>query len=130
MRIKLLAALLLPVACLPLDLEPKEEPLRFEGRVTNRAGTPLEGATVSLDALLFVWQTSAAATTTDATGAWVLKHSVVCRRGSDLWPGENLTSYMLVAWAPGHRELSTVNMSRSISCARETQRVDFALERY
>jgi hypothetical protein len=127
MRMTLLGMLLLPLACSPLDLEPNQEPLRFEGRVTTRSGAPLEGATVSLDALFFVWQTSAASTTSDAAGAWALQHSATCRRGSDLWTGENATSHMLVARLSGYRSLSTVNMSRSITCSRQLQRVDFVL---
>jgi hypothetical protein len=127
-RMTLPVMLLLPLACMPLDLEPNQEALRFEGRVTTRSGAPLEGATVSLDALFFLWQTSAASATTDAAGAWSLQHSATCRRGSDLWTGENATSYMLVARAPGYHSLSTVNMSRSIRCERATQRVDFVLE--
>jgi hypothetical protein len=127
-RMTLLGMLLLPLACSPVDLEPNQEPLRFEGRVTTRSGAPLEGATVSLDALFFVWQTSAASATTDAAGAWSLQHSATCRRGTDLWAGENLTSYMLVARLSGYHSLSTVNMSRSITCTRATQRVDFVLE--
>jgi hypothetical protein len=128
MRMMRLGMLLLPLACSPLDLEPNQEALRFEGRVTTRSGAPLEGATVSLETLFFVWQTSAASATSDAAGAWSLQHSATCRRGSDLWTGENLTSYMLVARLSGYQSLSTVNMSRSLTCKRETQRVDFVLE--
>jgi hypothetical protein len=103
--------------------------LTFEGTVYSAAdGQPIAGAHVSLEQAIFVFQSSAANTTTDEHGHYTLQHSAHCDANSDLYssPGN---AYLMVASANGYAQLSSVNQSIALRCVTATQSVNFPLQR-
>jgi len=94
--------------------------------VSEADGKPLAGATVSLEQAFFVWQTWAAADTTDSNGRFVIQYSTSCKRDTDLYnaPGN---AFLLVAHAAGYESQSSVNISRTLKCVKTVQTVQFRL---
>jgi hypothetical protein len=101
--------------------------LRFQGVVTAADGRPIADASVSIDGILFVWQTSLHAVTTDASGRYRLEYAASCTRGQDLYQAPG-SAHLLVVRAAGYENRSSVNIGRQLFCVTEEQTVDFVLD--
>ena len=126
-NVTMLGSLSISMAC-RLGVEPEDRiKLRFEGTVMADA-KPMQGATVRVDGTLFVWTVPLASVDTDANGKYFLEMESTCEEGADLnvSPGNSL---ILVAWLSGYEELSNVNVSRTLYCTSDIQRVDFSLRK-
>ena len=111
-------------ACGPdeVTLTPGTVRLHLTGTVTSRAtGAPIPGARVDLTRTFIGSGYTVETVVPDAQGAYAVRFDAVCPSASDDH------GYILVARAPGHEELSDINISRRAVCTTAPQRMDFAL---
>ena len=106
-----------------ITLQPETVRLNVTGTVTARAtGAPISGASVNLWRSFIGSGYVVAPAEMSASGAYTLRFDAICTSGS------TDHGYILVAAAPGHRDLSDINISRRMVCTTAPQRIDFALE--